>query len=119
MKLVANSWIVALVEGLAETIAFAESIGVDPVKFLEVIDGGPLGPPYAQLKGKMMIEREFPTSFPLKHSLKDARLVLQAAQRAGVRLPLIDAVVEQMQQAADASHADEDMAATILATLPD
>jgi 3-hydroxyisobutyrate dehydrogenase len=117
MKLVANSWIVALVEGLAETLAFAEATGVDPAKFLEVIDGGPLGPAYAQIKGKMMVEREFPTSFPLKHSLKDARLVLEAAERAGIRLPVVDAVVEQMQVAAEHSHADEDMAATIYASL--
>ena len=116
-SLVVNNWIVAIVEGLAETIAFAESIGVDPAKFLEVIDGGPLGPAYAQLKGRMMIEREFPTSFPLKHSLKDARLVLQAAERAGLRLPVVDAVVEQMQLAAEHSHAEEDMAATIYASL--
>src|SRR5205823_10211775 len=117
MKLVVNSWIVVLVEGLAETLALAESIGVDPGKFLEVIDGGPLGPAYAQVKGKMMVEREFPTSFPLKHSLKDARLVLQAAERAGLRLPVVDAVVEQMQLAAEHSHAEEDMAATIYASL--
>jgi 3-hydroxyisobutyrate dehydrogenase len=116
MKLVLNSWLVALVEGLAETIAFAESIDVEPRKFLEIISGGPMGPPYAELKGKMMIERDFPTSFPLKHALKDARLVLEAAERAGVELPLIDAVARQMERAASASHADEDLAATICAT---
>jgi 3-hydroxyisobutyrate dehydrogenase len=116
MKLVLNSWVVALVEGLAETIAFAESIGVDPAKFLETISGGPMGPPYAELKGKMMIERDFATSFPLKHALKDARLVLEAAESAGIELPLIEAVARQMERAANASHADEDLAATIYAT---
>ena len=30
MKLVGNSWVLALVEGLAETIALAEGLGVDP-----------------------------------------------------------------------------------------
>ena len=65
----------------------------------------------------MMVEREFPTSFPLKHSLKDARLVVEAAQRAGIRLPVVDAVVEQMQVAAEHDHAEEDMAATIYASL--
>jgi 3-hydroxyisobutyrate dehydrogenase len=117
MKLVLNSWIVALVESLAETIAYSESIGVDPAKFLEVIDGGPMGAPYAQLKGKMMAEREFPTSFPLKHSLKDARLVLESAQRAGIRLPLIEVVAEQMERAVKQGHGDEDLAASIRASL--
>ena len=117
MKLVLNSWIVALVESLSETIAYAESIGADPAKFLEIIDGGPMGSPYAQMKGKMMVEREFPTSFPLKHSLKDARLVLESAERAGIRLPLIEVVAEQMERALKQGHGDEDMAASIFASL--
>jgi 3-hydroxyisobutyrate dehydrogenase len=118
MKLVTNSWIVGLVEALAETISLAESVGVEPAKFLEVIDGGPLSPVYAQVKGKMMVERDFPTSFPLKHSLKDARLVLDAAEGTGVELPVIEAVARQMERAAKAGHADEDMAATIYASAP-
>jgi 3-hydroxyisobutyrate dehydrogenase len=118
MKLVLNSWLVALVEGLAETISFAEAIGVDPAKFLEIIDGGPMGPPYAALKGKMMIERDFPASFPLRLSVKDARLVLEAAQRKQIELPLVETVVRQMERAAESGHAEEDLAATIYATAP-
>ncbi|MFL5827346.1 MAG: NAD(P)-dependent oxidoreductase, partial [Thermoleophilaceae bacterium] len=116
MKLVLNSWLVALVEGLGETIAFAESIGSDPAKFLEIIDGGPMGPPYASLKGKMMIQRDFPTSFPLRLALKDARLVLEAAEESGIELPVVEAAARQMERAANASHAEEDLAATIYAT---
>src|SRR5689334_23181486 len=37
LKLVINAWIVSLVEGLAETVAFAEGIGIDPRDFLETI----------------------------------------------------------------------------------
>jgi 3-hydroxyisobutyrate dehydrogenase len=37
--------VLALVEGLAETIALAEALGVDPATFLEIIDGGPLARP--------------------------------------------------------------------------
>src|SRR5690349_920924 len=33
MKLVINSWLLSLVEGLAETVAFAEGIDVDPAQF--------------------------------------------------------------------------------------
>ncbi|MDQ3911071.1 MAG: NAD(P)-dependent oxidoreductase, partial [Actinomycetota bacterium] len=72
LKLVVNNWLVGLLGVLAETITFAEAIGVDPTRFLEVIEGGPLGLPYAQIKGKMMIEEEFPTSFSLKLARKDA-----------------------------------------------
>ncbi|MEA2481327.1 MAG: 3-hydroxyisobutyrate dehydrogenase [Thermoleophilaceae bacterium] len=117
LKLVLNAWLVALVEGLAETIAFAESIGVDPASFLETIEGGPLGPAYAQLKGKAMIEREFPPSFPLSLALKDARLVLEAAKGEGLDLPLIETIERQFGRAVDGGHGDEDMAAAIHGTV--
>jgi 3-hydroxyisobutyrate dehydrogenase len=115
LKLVLNAWIVALVEGLAETVAFAEGIGVDPRKFLEVIDGGPLGPAYAQLKGKAMIERSFDPSFTLSLAAKDAGLVAEAAAAAGMELPLPGLVRDQMRKAIDSGHGDKDMAATFLA----
>jgi 3-hydroxyisobutyrate dehydrogenase len=116
LKLVLNSWLVALVEGLAETIAFAEAIDVDPKTFLETIDGAPMGTPYAQLKGKAMIERDFPASFPLSLALKDARLVRKAAERAGVELPLVETVERQFARADEDGHGDEDLAAVFFAT---
>jgi 3-hydroxyisobutyrate dehydrogenase len=119
LKLVLNAWIVALVEGLAETVAFAEGIGVDPRKFLEVIDGGPMGPPYAKLKGSAMVERAFEPSFTLSLAAKDAALVAEAAEAAGLDLPLPALVRDQMRKAIDAGHGDEDMAATFLACQPE
>jgi 3-hydroxyisobutyrate dehydrogenase len=115
MKLVLNAWLVALVEGLAESIALAEGIGADPAKFLEIIDGGPLGPPYAKLKGTAMIERNFEPSFPLALAAKDAGLVDEAARAAGLGLPLFAVIRDQMAKAIAAGHGDEDMAATIWA----
>ena len=116
MKLVLNAWIVSLVEGLAESIAFAEGIGVDPQRFLEVIEGGPLGPAYAQVKGKAMVERSFEPSFSLALAAKDAGLVADAAAAAGLELPLPGIIREQMEKAIEAGHGAEDMAATFLAS---
>jgi 3-hydroxyisobutyrate dehydrogenase len=88
-------------------------LGVDPAKFLEIIDGGPLGPPYAKLKGTMMIERSYDTSFALRWALKDAALVEEAAREAGLDLPLARTIAERMQLAVDAGYGDQDMAATV------
>jgi 3-hydroxyisobutyrate dehydrogenase len=115
LKLVVNTWLLALVGGLAETVAFAESIGIDPQKFLDVIEGGPMGPAYAQIKGKAMIARSFEPAFPLVHARKDAGLVLDAAQASGARAPLTEAVKEQLDAAVAAGHGDEDMAAALYA----
>jgi 3-hydroxyisobutyrate dehydrogenase len=119
LKLVLNTWLLGLTEALAESIALAEALGVDPRTFLETIDGAPVGAPYAQLKGPMMIDGEFPPAFPLALAAKDAGLALEAAEAAGLRLGALAAVREQMLRAADAGHGDEDMAATIHASRPD
>jgi 3-hydroxyisobutyrate dehydrogenase len=118
LKLVTNNWIVGLLCALAETISFAEALGVDPNRFLEVIEGGPLGVPYAQMKGQMMIEEEFPTSFSANLARKDANLVLQAAEANGLRLPLTEAAAEHFDEAINAGHGEEDMAAIYQATRP-
>jgi 3-hydroxyisobutyrate dehydrogenase len=117
MKLVINSWLLSLVEGLGETIAFAEGVDIDPRQFLEVISGGPIDTDYAQLKGKMMIERSFEPAFKLGLAAKDAGLVLEAANRHDLDLPMLETIQNQLLQAAR-EHGDEDMAATYLSSAP-
>lgn len=113
LKLVVNTWLLTLVEGLAESVALAEGLGVDPAKFLEAIEGGPLFAPYAKLKGNAMINDEFPPSFSLALAAKDAALVKAAADGADLTLPLVDAVARQFAKGVDDGHGDQDMAATV------
>ena len=117
MKLVVNSWLLSLVEGLGETIAFAEGIGIDPAEFLETISGGPIDNPYAQMKGRMMVERSFEPSFKLALAAKDADLVMEAIERHDLELPMLEAIEGRLHEAAR-EHGDEDMAATYLASAP-
>jgi 3-hydroxyisobutyrate dehydrogenase len=117
LKMVVNSWVLGLVEATAETIALADRLGVARGRFLELVEGGPLDSAYAQLKGKMMIEGDFPPSFPLELAAKDARLILEAAGDAADSLPLLAAVREQMQRAVELGHGDKDMAATFNAAV--
>jgi 3-hydroxyisobutyrate dehydrogenase len=117
MKLVINSWLLSLVEGLAETIAFAEGVDIDPGQFLETISGGPVDNPYAQMKGRMMIERSFEPAFKLELAAKDARLVLEAMERHDLDLPMLEAIRAQLEEAAQ-EHGEKDMAAAYLASAP-
>jgi 3-hydroxyisobutyrate dehydrogenase len=112
-KLVMNAWLAGLLGALAETIAFAGAIDIDPKAFLNAIDGAPMGTPYAQLKGKMMVEDEFPTSFSLDLVRKDAGLVLEAAERHGFDAKLVKTLAGVFDEAIAAGHGDEDMAAAI------
>jgi 3-hydroxyisobutyrate dehydrogenase len=119
LKLVTNNWIVGILGLLAETVSFAEALDVDPTQFLEVIEGGPLGLPYAQMKGQMMIEEEFPTSFSANLARKDVGLVLDAAGANGLRLPLAEATATRFDEAIDGGYGEEDMAAIYEATKPE
>lgn len=114
-----NSWLLSLTESVAETVAFAESIDVDPRVFLQTIEGGPLDCAYAQTKGGAMIERSFAPSFSLSLARKDAGLVLEAAERHDQPVPIAEVVARQMEKAQDAGHGDEDMAATYWASAGD
>jgi len=118
MKLVINSWLVSVLEGLAETLAFAEGIGVEPASFLETIEGSPMDVPYAQMKGRMMIERTFDPSFKLSLAAKDAGLILEATERHDLELPLLETINARLD-AASVEHGDKDMAATYLASAPE
>jgi 3-hydroxyisobutyrate dehydrogenase len=119
LKLVSNAWVVAITEATAETFAFAEALGVDPRKFLEAIEGGPLDVAYARTKGELMLRREFPPSFPLRLALKDVRLVREAASQAGIDIPLAGVIARQFERAAEDGHGDEDLAAAYLAAARD
>ena len=119
LKLVVNNWIVGLLGVLAETVAFAEATGVDPAKFLETIEGGPLGLPYAQMKGSMMVEENFPTSFSANLARKDAALVLDSARDHDLHLRIAEAVTARFDEAIQAGHGEEDMAAVYKAARPD
>jgi 3-hydroxyisobutyrate dehydrogenase len=120
LKVAVNSWIVGVVGVLAETIALSQTLGVDPERFFDAVEGGPLDLPYARLKGKAMIERTFDDpAFRLALARKDADLVLAAASAHGLDLRIMEAVAQRMRAAERDGHGDEDMAATYWAGAPE
>ncbi len=119
LKLVVNAWLNGLPAALAEAIALARATGVDPEQFLATIEGGPLGPAYARLKGDLMIAGDYPTAFPLRLAAKDVRLALQAAGEQGVDLPVMRAVAGLYREAADRGRDGDDFAAVYEAVRPD
>jgi 3-hydroxyisobutyrate dehydrogenase len=113
LKLATNSWILAVVEGGAETFALAEGLGLDPQLVLDAIKGGPLDLPYLRMKGNAMMERQFDPSFRLALAAKDARLVEQAGKQHDLDLPLLSSIRQRLEEGI-AKHGDEDMSATYL-----
>jgi 3-hydroxyisobutyrate dehydrogenase len=113
LKLALNSWVLSITAATGQAIALARDLGVDPQLFLDAIAGGGTDSPYAQLKGKAMIAGEFTPAFGLAGAVKDAELIVEALREAGDDPSLMQAVHHLMSAAADAGHADEDMAAVV------
>lgn len=117
LKLVANSWVFILTHGIGEVLALAKGLGVDPARFYELIDGGPLDAGYARLKGSLVLDGKLdPASFGLDTAAKDSRLILEAARDGGVRLDLAEAGLERFRRASEQGHGGQDMAATYYAS---
>jgi 3-hydroxyisobutyrate dehydrogenase len=112
LKLAVNSWVLAVTQGTAETVALAQALGLDPNLVIEAVNGGGLDLPYFRMKAKLMMDEEFPPSFALTLAAKDARLVVEAAERSGADVPMARAVAARMTEGTEAGHGDEDMAAT-------
>ncbi|MGZ4485232.1 MAG: NAD(P)-dependent oxidoreductase, partial [Nocardioidaceae bacterium] len=114
LKLVANSWVLTVVEGVAESLALAKALGLDPQSFLDVVKGGAMDSPYVQLKGGAMLAGDFTPAFGLDGAAKDAGLIVEAAEGAGAKLAVLEAVRDHFARALAAGHGDKDMAATYL-----
>ncbi len=116
LKLVVNSWVLAVTSATAEAVSLAKALDVDPQAFLDSVAGGALDMPYLQNKAKTILTEDWAPNFSVVNAAKDADLIGAAAQAAGIRLDVAAAVSARMHRAADAGHGDEDMAANYFAS---
>jgi 3-hydroxyisobutyrate dehydrogenase len=110
LKLVVNGWVLGLTNAGAEAIGLSRALGVDPELFLETISGGAADSPYVRIKGRAMIDDEYPLSFPLDLAVKDARLIVEAAGDdvdAGAAV----AALRHLERASELGYGGTDMAA--------
>jgi 3-hydroxyisobutyrate dehydrogenase len=112
LKLVMNAWVLTITAGTAQSVGLAEALGLDPRQFLDLIAGGPLDAGYAQLKGKAMLAGDFTPAFALSGAAKDAGLIREAADEAGVPTDLAAALEKLFAAAGDQN---DDMAAVVRA----
>jgi len=99
---------------LAESLAFAECLGLDLTVFLDLVRATPAYSRAVDVKGTRMIAGDFasPQSRIRQHR-KDVKLMLAAARRAGKALPLTAAHAALLDAAVAAGQGDLDNAAII------
>jgi 3-hydroxyisobutyrate dehydrogenase len=85
-------------------------MGLDQERFIELLDGGPLGSMYAVQKLEEMRRHEYPAGFPVRLALKDLQLVREVEQSSRDAMPLLDVILERFMTASQ-ELADQDLAA--------
>lgn len=114
MKLVVNLVLGLNRAALAEGLAFASAIGIDPAAALEVLRAGPAYSTAMDRKGARMLKREWtPPEARLRQHHKDVRLILDEAGRRGLTLPLSEAHDQLLGVAEARGFADADNSAIL------
>lgn len=116
LKMATVSVGISMTAVVAEALALAKGLGLDPDLVRQVISGGPMDSPYFQAKSKAILEGDFTPSFSVRNAEKDTRLIVEAGESAGVRLDVVAASGERFRRAEAQGHGDEDMAATYFAS---
>jgi 3-hydroxyisobutyrate dehydrogenase len=116
LKLVCNSWVMALTHGTAEALALSKGLGVDPQSFLDIMAGGPMDCGYLRLKSSVIMGGDYTPSFAVDTAGKDSRLIVEAGAAEGVRMDIAAAGAERFRRAGEQGHGDEDMAASYFAS---
>lgn len=117
MKLVLNTWLSELMEGLAEALDAADTLDISPQQFQECIEGGPLAAPWAIQKLKKIEDgATTQTDFPLKWADKDVHLAIQAVKETANRsLPALETIAQVWDRAVQQGLGDRDVSAAYLA----
>jgi 3-hydroxyisobutyrate dehydrogenase len=68
------------------------------------------------VKAGAILRNDFTPDFSVALAAKDARLIVQAAETAGLYLDVASAAAERLRRAAELGHGEEDMAAAYFAS---
>ncbi|MEC4117691.1 NAD(P)-dependent oxidoreductase [Myroides phaeus] len=110
-KLAINYYMSVVVQGLAETVLFAEENGISREMMTAIVNDGACGSGMSKIKTAPILKDEYPAAFPLKFMLKDLRL----AQAEGWNTDLINAAEKMFNKASEQGLAEQDLMAVIKA----
>ena len=111
LKLATNLMLAHLMVGFSEGVLLVQRAGIDPQRYLEVLEASTFRSPWYETKGRGLLTREFSTHFALKHMAKDLRLVGELAREVEIALPITKAVEQCYAQAEAIGKGDLDYSA--------
>jgi 3-hydroxyisobutyrate dehydrogenase-like beta-hydroxyacid dehydrogenase len=109
VKLSINFLIASVIESLSEAFALIRKFGVNPKEFLQLITDSLFNSPVYKVYGGLIAEGEYePVGFRMALGLKDARLLLRAADDASVPMPVASLVRDRLLSAVARGMQDAD-----------
>lgn len=111
VKLAMNMILALEVDALAEALALVTGAGIPGQRLIEVLQSSMARAAVLDIKAPMILEGNFPPSFPLRLMHKDLGLALELANQIGVPLPATAAAREIYNSVKGAAKEDLDYAA--------
>ncbi|MVZ65159.1 NAD-binding protein [Sphingobacterium sp. DK4209] len=108
-KLCINYYLSILYQGMAETVLFAEKMGISAVDMMRIINESASGSGASRVKTPLLVNNEFPAAFALDFMLKDVKL----AANAGANFPMSSTLLQTYQGAHDNGLGEKDVMAVI------
>jgi 2-hydroxy-3-oxopropionate reductase len=109
-----NNLVIAVtLEGIAEAFTFARRNQVDVAKVREALLGGFAASKALDVHGKRMLEQNFAPGFKSRLHQKDLNIVLEEADRIGLRLPAAELLVRRLNVLVDSGDGDLDSSAIV------
>lgn len=114
VKLAINLMVGGLAELMAEALVLGEASGVPRAALLEVMGSSAAGAPFVRYKTEPLLRDDYSATFTTALMEKDVDLVLDAADEAGVELPLARELKSLLRATIAAGYADVDFMALLL-----
>jgi 3-hydroxyisobutyrate dehydrogenase len=115
VKLIGNTLISFMLEGLCEGILLGRKAGLSIETLLEVVMASGYSSPYYAFKGGAIARRDFDTHFSIDLLVKDQTLMLAEAAARRLPLPGLAAIREVFQAARGQGYGQEDIVAVVKA----
>jgi 3-hydroxyisobutyrate dehydrogenase-like beta-hydroxyacid dehydrogenase len=112
LKLAGNFLLAAAIEAMGEAFAVVRKYGIEPKRFLEIVNGRLIRSPIYENYGTLIANQRWePAGFKLRHGLKDVRLALAAAEEKTTPMPVGSLIRDQYLTAMSRGWGDIDWAA--------
>jgi 3-hydroxyisobutyrate dehydrogenase len=108
-KLCINYFLALTLEGLAETVLFAQKLDISTEDMLSVINESGCASGITKLKAEPILKNDFSPAFALKHITKDLKL----AQTEGLAFPLFSPLLASFQAASQMGYGEKDVMSII------